>query len=158
MPCSSDGGFDHRACVYAGISCVMRYHTTVEIECKNPWQKRLYADKHRSRRLIALSVENNGRISSISKRIAWVRYENFFPEKGNMKVRFSVDTGKRRGRKDSCGDSSLRQRVDQVEKVRIYDYLSTFLLPPLGKIMRYRMCFVMLISVKRDLPWKRPLV
>ena len=44
VPCSSDGGFDHRACVYAGISCVMRYHTTVEIECKNPWQKRLYED------------------------------------------------------------------------------------------------------------------
>ena len=59
-----------------------------------------------------------------------------------MKVRFSVDTGKRRGRKDSCGDSSCGNVSIRWRKSGSTT-ISTFLLPPLGKIMRYRMCFVM---------------
>ena len=105
---------------------VMRYHTTVEVECKNPLAEKDSMEKP-ARATIALSVENNGRFLPISKGIAWVRYENFFSgEKGNMKVRFSVDTGKRRGRRipvviHHCGNVSI-----QVEKVRIYDYLNLF--------------------------------
>ncbi|MCI8964538.1 MAG: DUF58 domain-containing protein [Eubacterium sp.] len=105
---------------------VMRYHTTVEVECKNPLAEKDSMEKP-ARATIALSVENNGKFLPISKGIAWVRYENFFSgEKGNMKVRFSVDTGKRRGRRipvviHHCGNVSI-----QVEKVRIYDYLNLF--------------------------------
>ena len=105
---------------------VMRYHTTVEVECKNPLAEKDSMEKP-ARATIALSVENNGKFLPISKGIAWVRYENFFSgEKGNMKVRLSVDTGKRRGRRipvviHHCGNVSI-----QVEKVRIYDYLNLF--------------------------------
>lgn len=105
---------------------LMWFHTSVEIECKNPVAEKDSMEKP-ARATIALSVENTGKWLPISKGIAWVRYENFFSgEKGRMKVRFSVDTGKRRGRRipvviQHCGNVSI-----QVEKVKIYDYLNLF--------------------------------
>ena len=63
----------------------------------------------------------------MTKGIAKVRYENpFSGDKGKMKIRFSVDTGKKRDRRipvvmDNCGNVSIT-----VEKVRIYDYLNIF--------------------------------
>ena len=56
-----------------------------------------------------------------------VRYRNFFSgESGKMKVRFSVDNGKRRSRRivvvmKHCGNVSIC-----VDKVKIYDYLNIF--------------------------------
>lgn len=105
---------------------IMRFHTNVEVECKNPVAEKDSMEKP-ARATIALSVENTGKWLPISKGIAWVRYENFFSgEKGKMKVRFSVDTGKKRGRRipvvmHHCGNVSIK-----VEKVKIYDYLNIF--------------------------------
>ena len=45
---------------------VMRYHTTVEVECKNPLAEKDSMEKP-ARATIALSVENNGRFLPISK-------------------------------------------------------------------------------------------
>lgn len=104
----------------------MRLHTIAEVECKNPVAEKDSMEKP-ARATISLTVENNGKFLPISKGIAWVRYENSFSgEKGRMKVRFSVDAGKRRGRRipvviRHCGNVSI-----QVEKVKIYDYLNIF--------------------------------
>ena len=63
----------------------------------------------------------------MTKGIARVRYENpFSGDKGKLKIRFSVDTGKKRDRRipvimDNCGNVAIT-----VEKVRIYDYLNIF--------------------------------
>ncbi len=105
---------------------IMRIHTTVEVTCKNPVAEKDSIEKP-ARATIALAVENAGKILPISKGVAWVRYENFFSgEKGKMKIRFSVDVGKKRGRRipvvvHHCGNVSIR-----VEKVKIYDYLNLF--------------------------------
>lgn len=105
---------------------IMRFHTTVDVECKNPVAEMDSMEKP-ARATIALSVENSGRWLPISKGIAWVRYKNFFSgEAGRMKVRFSVDTRKRRGRRipvvmHHCGNVSIK-----VERVKIYDYLNIF--------------------------------
>nr|MBP3598698.1 DUF58 domain-containing protein [Eubacterium sp.] len=105
---------------------IMRIHTTAEVTCKNPVAEKDTLEKP-ARATIALSVENEGKILPISKGVVWVRYENFFSgEKGRMKIRFSVDAGKRRGRRipvvvHHCGNVSI-----QVEKVKIYDYLNLF--------------------------------
>lgn len=105
---------------------IMRIRTTVEVECKNPVAEKDSMEKP-ARATIALSVENAGKWLPIAKGIAWVRYENFFSgERGRMKVRFSVDAGKKRGRRipvvmHHCGNVSI-----QVEKVKIYDYLNIF--------------------------------
>ncbi len=105
---------------------IMRFHTIVEVTCKNPMSEKDSMEKP-ARATIALTVENTGKWLPISKGIAWVKYENSFSgEKGKMKVRFSVDTGKKRGRRipvvmHHCGNVSIK-----VEKVKIYDYLSLF--------------------------------
>lgn len=105
---------------------IMRLHTTVEVECKNPVAEKDSLERP-ARATIALSVENAGHFLPISKGIAWVRYENLFSgEKGRMKVRFSVDAGRRRGRRipvvmHHCGNVSIT-----VERVKIYDYLNIF--------------------------------
>ena len=105
---------------------VMRIHIEVNVECKNPVAEKDSMNKP-ARATIALSLENTGRWLPISKGLAWVRYENSFSgEKGRMKVRLSVDAGKRRGRRipvviRHCGNVSIK-----VEKVKIYDYLNLF--------------------------------
>ena len=63
----------------------------------------------------------------MTKGIARVRYENpFSGDKGKLKIRFSVDAGKKRDRRipvvmNNCGNVAIT-----VEKVRIYDYLNIF--------------------------------
>lgn len=105
---------------------LLKIHTSVEVECKNPVAE-MDSMERPARAVISLSVENSGKWLPVAKGIAWVRYENFFSgEKGKMKVRFSVDAGKRRGRRipvimHHCGNVSI-----QVEKVKIYDYLNLF--------------------------------
>lgn len=105
---------------------IMRFHTTAEVGCKNPVAE-MDSMGRPARATISLEVENTGKWLPISKGIAWVKYENRFSgEKGKMKVRFSVDTGKRRGRRvpvvmHHCGNVSIK-----VEKVKIYDYLNLF--------------------------------
>ncbi len=105
---------------------LMRLHVNVEVECKNPVAEMDRMGKA-ARATISLSVENTGRWLAVEKGIVWVRYENRFSgEKGKMKVRFSVDAGKRRGRRipvvmKHCGNVAI-----QVEKVKIYDYLNLF--------------------------------
>lgn len=105
---------------------IMRFHTTAEVGCKNPVAE-MDSMGRPARATISLEVENTGKWLPVSKGIAWVKYENRFSgEKGKMKVRFSVDTGKRRGRRvpvvmHHCGNVSIK-----VEKVKIYDYLNLF--------------------------------
>lgn len=105
---------------------IMRIHTITEVECKNPVAEKDSLEKP-ARATISLQVENKGKWLPISKGIAWVKYENSFSgEKGKMKVRFSVDVGKRRGRRipvvmHHCGNVSIK-----VQKVKIYDYLNIF--------------------------------
>lgn len=105
---------------------IMRLHTTAEVGCKNPVAE-MDSMERPARATISLEVENTGKWLPVSKGIAWVKYENFFSgEKGRKKVRFSVDTGKRRGRRipvvmHHCGNVSIK-----VEKVKIYDYLNLF--------------------------------
>ncbi|MBO4395161.1 MAG: DUF58 domain-containing protein [Eubacterium sp.] len=80
-----------------------------------------------ARAAITLSLENRNKILPITKGIARVYYTNKFSgESGRMKVRFSVDAGRKRDRRivvpmENCGDLAIT-----VEKVRIYDYLSIF--------------------------------
>ena len=77
--------------------------------------------------MVTIPVENKSHLLPVTKGIAKVRYENpFSGDKGKMKIRFSVDTGKKRDRRipvvmDNCGNVSIT-----VEKVRIYDYLNIF--------------------------------
>lgn len=105
---------------------IMRIRVNVDVECKNPVAEKDAMEKP-ARVTISLMVENTGRWLPVSKGLVWVRYKNSFSgEKGRMKVRFSVDTGKKRGRRipvviRHCGSVSIK-----VEKVKIYDYLNIF--------------------------------
>lgn len=105
---------------------VMRLRVNVDVGCKNPVAEKDSMRKP-ARVTIALMVENTGKWLPVSKGLVWVRYKNTFSgEKGKMKVRFSVDTGKKRGRRipvviQHCGNVSIK-----VEKVKIYDYLNLF--------------------------------
>ncbi len=104
----------------------MRTRVVVSVDSKNPVAEKDAMDKP-GRAVITLSLENRSRFLPITKGIARVRYENVFSgERGKLKIRFSVDAGKKRDRRvpvviDHCGNVSIT-----VEKVRIYDYLSIF--------------------------------
>lgn len=104
----------------------MRTRVSVSVESKNPLAEKDAIDKP-AKAVITLSVENRNRILPVTKGIARVRYENpFSGDKGKMKIRFSVDAGKKRDRRipvvmDNCGNVAIT-----VEKVRIYDYLNIF--------------------------------
>lgn len=105
---------------------VLRKRVSVSVDSKNPLAEKDAIDKP-ARAAITLSVENRSHLLPVTKGIAKVRYENLFSgDKGKMKIRFSVDTGKKRDRRipvvmDNCGNVSIT-----VEKVRIYDYLNIF--------------------------------
>lgn len=105
---------------------IMRKNVTVSVDAKNPLAEKDAIDKP-ARAVITLSIENSNRLLPLTKGIARVRYENTFSgEKGRMKVRFSVDAGKKRDRRipvvmNVCGNVAIT-----VEKVRIYDYLNIF--------------------------------
>lgn len=104
----------------------MRAKVTAVVDSKNPVAEKDDMDKP-ARPSIILSVENRNRILPVTKGIVKVRYENRFSgDKGKLKVRFSVDAGRKRDRRivvpmDNCGDVAIK-----VMKVRIYDYLSIF--------------------------------
>ena len=104
----------------------MRTRITVAVDSRNPIAEKDAMDKP-ARAVITLSMENRNHILPITKGIASVRYENRFTgQKGKMKVRFSVDAGKKRDRRilvamENCGNLAIT-----VEKVRIYDYLNIF--------------------------------
>lgn len=104
----------------------MRTRVSVSVESKNPLAEKDAIDKP-ARAVITLSVENRNRILPVTKGIARVRYENpFSGDKGKMKIRFSVDAGRKRDRRipvvmNNCGNVAIT-----VEKVRIYDYLNIF--------------------------------
>lgn len=105
---------------------LQRLRITVSVDSKNPVTEKEEMEKP-ARAAITLSVENGNRVLPITKGIAQVRYENLFSgEKGKMKVRFSVDSGRKRDRRilvvmQNCGNVAIK-----VEKVRIYDYLNIF--------------------------------
>ena len=105
---------------------LMRLHINAQVECKNPVAEKDSLEKP-GRASIILSLENTSKWLPVTKGIAWVKYHNFFSgESGKMKVRFSVDNGKKRSRRivvpmQHCGNVSIR-----VEKVKIYDYLNFF--------------------------------
>ena len=113
---------------------VLRKRVSVSVDSKNPLAEKDAIDKP-ARAAITLSVENKSRLLPVTKGIAKVRYENpFSGDKGKMKIRFSVDTGKKRDRRipvvmDNCGNVSIT-----VEKVRIYDLRGQS-----GNILRRRM-------------------
>ena len=104
----------------------MRTRIGVAVDSRNPIAEKDAMDKP-ARAVITLSTENRNHILPITKGIANVRYENRFTgQKGKMKVRFSVDAGKKRDRRilvtmENCGNLAIT-----VEKVRIYDYLNIF--------------------------------
>lgn len=104
----------------------VRRRISVEVDSKNPLAEKDAIDRP-ARAVITLSVENGNGILPVTKGIARVRYENYFSgQKGKLKVRFSVDAGKKRDRRipivmNNCGNVAIT-----VEKVRIYDYLSIF--------------------------------
>lgn len=105
---------------------LQRLRITVSVDSKNPVTEKEDMEKP-ARAAITLSVENGNRVLPVTKGIAQVRYENLFSgEKGKMKVRFSVDSGRKRDRRilvvmQNCGNVAIK-----VEKVRIYDYLNIF--------------------------------
>jgi uncharacterized protein (DUF58 family) len=105
---------------------IMRTKVSVSVEAKNPLAEMDTIEKP-ARAVITLSVENRSRFLPVTKGIARVRYENpFSGEKGKLKIRFSVDAGKKRDRRipvlvKHCGNVAIT-----VEKVRIYDYLNIF--------------------------------
>lgn len=105
---------------------LMRARITVQVDSKNPVAEKDSMD-HPARAVITLSVENHNTLLPVTKGIAKVRYRNDFTgEKGKMKIRFSVDAGKKRDRRipvvmNNCGNVAIT-----VEKVRIYDYLNIF--------------------------------
>lgn len=123
---------------------------------KNPLAEKDAIDKP-ARAAITLSVENKSHLLPVTKGIAKVRYENpFSGDKGKMKIRFSVDTGKKRDRRipvvmDNCGNVSIT-----VEKVRIYDYLNIFAWT-IGKHFETQDVLV-LPPTKGDVSWKRQMV
>lgn len=104
----------------------VRTRVTVAVDSKNPVAEKDAVDRP-GRAVITLSVENRCRFLPVTKGIARVRYENAFSgEKGKLKIRFSVDAGKKRDRRIPvvmyhCGNVAIT-----VEKVRLYDYLSIF--------------------------------
>lgn len=104
----------------------MRTRVSVSVDSKNPVAEKDDMDRP-ARAVITLSVENRNSLLPITKGIARVRYENYFSgQKGKMKIRFSVDAGKKRDRRipvvmDNCGNVAIT-----VERVRIYDYLNIF--------------------------------
>ena len=103
---------------------VMRKCVSVSVDSKNPLSEKDELEKP-ARAVVTLTVENRNRILPLTKGIARVRYENTFSgDKGKLKIRFSVDAGKKRDRRipvvmDNCGNVAIT-----VEKVRIYDYLN----------------------------------
>lgn len=103
-----------------------RLRVSVSVDSKNPVTEKEAMDRP-ARAVITLSVENENRILPVTKGIAQVRYENLFSgDKGKMKIRFSVDSGRKRDRRIpvvmyNCGNVAIK-----VEKVRIYDYLNIF--------------------------------
>lgn len=105
---------------------VMRKCVSVSVDSKNPLSEKDELEKP-ARAVVTLTVENRNRILPLTKGIARVRYENTFSgDKGKLKIRFSVDAGKKRDRRipvvmDNCGNVAIT-----VEKVRIYDYLNIF--------------------------------
>lgn len=105
---------------------LMRARISVQVDSKNPVAEKDAMDRP-ARAVITLSVENRNTLLPVTKGIAKVRYRNDFTgEKGKMKIRFSVDAGKKRDRRipvvmNNCGNVAIT-----VEKVRIYDYLNIF--------------------------------
>lgn len=105
---------------------LIRSRIQVSVDSKNPAAEKDSLDRP-ARPAITLSVENGCRFLPITKGIARVRYENVFSgEQGRLKVRFSVDGGRKRDRRivvpmNNCGNLAIT-----VEKVRIYDYLNIF--------------------------------
>lgn len=105
---------------------IMRKRVSVSVDSKNPLAEMDELDKP-ARAVITLSIENRNRLLPLTKGIARVRYENTFSgDKGRLKIRFSVDAGKKRDRRipvvmSNCGNVAIT-----VEKVRIYDYLNIF--------------------------------
>lgn len=104
----------------------MRTRVSAAVDAKNPVSEKDSMEKP-ARAAITLSVENRNRFLPITKGVVRVRYVNVFSgEKGRLKVRFSVDAGRKRDRRivvpmENCGDLAIK-----VDKVRIYDYLSIF--------------------------------
>ncbi|MCH5266167.1 MAG: DUF58 domain-containing protein [Lachnospiraceae bacterium] len=104
----------------------MRIRILVSVDSKNPVAEKDTMERP-ARAAITLSVENRCRLLPITKGIARVQYENYFSgEKGKLKIRFSVDAGRKRDRRipvvmQHCGSVAIK-----VKKVRIYDYLSIF--------------------------------
>ncbi len=113
-------------CVMFLFLLLLRLRVHVTVEAKNPMAEKDAIDKP-ARAVITLSIENKSHLLPVTKGIARVRYENVFSgETGKLKIRFSVDAGKKRDRRipvvmDNCGNVAIT-----VEKVRIYDYLSIF--------------------------------
>lgn len=105
---------------------LMRARISVLVDSKNPVAEKDAMDRP-ARAVITLSVENRNTLLPVTKGIAKVRYRNDFTgEKGKMKIRFSVDAGKKRDRRipvvmNNCGNVAIT-----VENVRIYDYLNIF--------------------------------
>lgn len=105
---------------------IMRKRTSVSVDSKNPLAEKDDIDRP-ARAVITLSIENHNRFLPLTKGIAKVRYENTFSgDKGKLKIRFSVDSGRKRDRRipvvmNNCGNVAVT-----VEKVRIYDYLNIF--------------------------------
>ena len=108
------------------ILLIMRKRISVTVDAKNPMAEKDDIDRP-ARAVITLSIENRNRFLPLTKGIAKVRYENKFSgDKGKLKIRFSVDAGKKRDRRIpvvmyNCGNVAIT-----VEKVRIYDYLNLF--------------------------------
>ena len=108
------------------ILIFMRAKISVQVECKNPVAEKDSMERP-ARAAITLSLDNRCKLLPLTKGIARVRYRNDFTgEKGVMKVRFSVDAGRKRDRRiavvmQGCGNVAIT-----VEKVRIYDYLNIF--------------------------------
>lgn len=105
---------------------ILRTRVSVAVDSKNPLAEKDAIDRP-ARAVITLSVENRSRFFPVTKGIAKVRYENpFSGDKGKMKIRFSVDSTRKRDRRIpvvmyNCGNVAIT-----VEKVRIYDYLNIF--------------------------------
>jgi uncharacterized protein (DUF58 family) len=112
--------------VMLAILVILRLHFSVSVDAKNPVTEKDAIDRP-ARATVTLSIENGNTLLPVTKGIANVRYKNAFSgESGRMKVRFSVDAGKKRERRipvvmNNCGNVAIT-----VEKVRIYDYLSIF--------------------------------
>lgn len=104
----------------------MRTRVKVQVDSKNPVAEKDDMDKP-ARPAITISVENKNSFLPVTKGIAKVVYENRFTgEKGKMKVRFSVDAGKKRDRRIPIPTMNCGNLAVKVKKVRLYDYLSIF--------------------------------